>query len=44
MPVHKTKSGYKYGKTGKTYPTKSHAQKQGRAIEASKHSKGKQKK
>ena len=35
MPVHKTKGGYKYGKTGKTYPTKEQAEKQGRVIKAS---------
>lgn len=35
MPVHKTKGGYKYGKSGKTYPTKAQAEKQGRAIKAS---------
>jgi len=36
MPVHKCKGGYKWGKTGKVYPTKEQAEKQGRAIEASK--------
>ena len=36
MPVHKVKGGYKWGKTGKVYPTKAEAEKQGRAIEASK--------
>jgi len=35
MPVHKTKSGYKYGTTGKTYPTKKQAEKQAKAIYAS---------
>jgi hypothetical protein len=35
MPVHKTKSGYKFGNTGKTYKTKSQAEKQARAIYAS---------
>ena len=35
MPVHRTKGGYKYGKTGKIYPTKEQAEKQGRAIKAS---------
>ena len=35
MPVHKTKGGYKYVKTGNTYPTKEQAEKQGRAIKAS---------
>lgn len=35
MPVKKVKGGYKYGKTGKVYPTKAQAVKQGRAIHAS---------
>ena len=35
MPVTKTKGGYKWGKSGKTYPTKAKAIKQGRAIYAS---------
>lgn len=35
MPVHKTKGGYKYGSSGKTYPTKAQAERQGRAIKAS---------
>lgn len=35
MPVHKVKGGYKYGKTGKVYKSKSKAAKQGRAIKAS---------
>lgn len=39
MPVHKVKGGYKWGKSGKVYPTKAQAEKQGRAIEASKHKK-----
>ena len=34
MPVHKVKGGYKWGKTGKTYPTKAQADKQARAIYA----------
>lgn len=41
MPVKKVKGGYKYGEKGKVYPTKAQAAKQGRAIEASKHSKKK---
>lgn len=40
MPVMKTTKGgkvaYKYGKSGKSYGDKSKAEKQGRAIEASK--------
>ena len=35
MPVRKVKGGYRYGSTGKTYPTKAQASKQGRAIRAS---------
>ena len=34
MPVRKVKGGYKYGTTGKVYPTKAQAEKQGRAIKA----------
>ena len=34
MPVHKVKGGYKWGKTGKVYPTKAQADKQARAIYA----------
>lgn len=40
MPTHKVKGGYKYGTHGKVYPTKAEADAQGRAIEASKHMKG----
>jgi len=35
MPVKKVKGGYKYGKTGKVYPTKAQAERQGRAIRES---------
>ena len=35
MPTHKVKSGYKWGKSGKIYPTKAQADKQGQAIYAS---------
>jgi len=35
MPVHKVKGGYKWGKSGKTYPTKKQALKQAKAIYAS---------
>lgn len=35
MPIIKTKSGYKYGKSGKVYPTKAQALRQMRAIKAS---------
>ncbi len=34
MPIIKTKGGYKYGPTGKVYPTREQAARQGRAIEA----------
>lgn len=34
VPVRKVKGGYKWGKTGKVYPTKAEAEKQGRAIRA----------
>lgn len=37
MPVQKVKGGYRWGSSGKIYPTKAQAEKQGRAIEASKH-------
>ena len=35
MPVRKVKGGYKWGNTGKVYPTKAQAERQGRAIRAS---------
>lgn len=35
MPIKKTKGGYKWGTSGKTYPTKKQAVKQMRAIYAS---------
>lgn len=35
MPVHKTKGGYKFGTSGKVYPTKQLAEKQAKAIYAS---------
>ena len=41
MPIIKTKSGYKYGPTGKVYKRKEDAEKQGRAIQASKRRKKK---
>ena len=34
MPVRKVKGGYKWGTSGKVYPTKAEAEKQGRAIRA----------
>lgn len=39
MPVRKVKGGYKYGKSGKVYKSKSKAVKQGRAIKASQNKK-----
>lgn len=36
MPIIKTKSGYKYGKTGKVYKSRKKAVKQGQAIAISK--------
>lgn len=35
MPVKKEKGGYQWGQTGKVYPTREQAERQGRAIEAS---------
>jgi len=35
MPVYKTKTGYKWGKSGKVYSTKQQALAQARAIYAS---------
>lgn len=35
MPVTKTKSGYRWGQSGKVYQTKAQAEKQGKAIYAS---------
>lgn len=35
MPVRKVPGGYRWGKTGKVYPTKELAARQGRAIRAS---------
>jgi len=35
MPVKKVKGGWRWGKSGKIYPTKAQAQKQARAIYAS---------
>jgi hypothetical protein len=40
MPVQKVKGGYRWGKTGKVYKTKSAAERQGKAIRASGYSKG----
>ena len=43
MPVRKVSGGYKWGSTGKVYPTKAQAEKQGRAIRASGYKKGRKK-
>ena len=43
MPVRKVKGGYQWGKTGKVYPTKEQAEKQGKAIYASGYKKGSKK-
>lgn len=34
MPVQKVQGGYRWGKSGKVYPTKAQAEAQGRAIYA----------
>jgi len=44
MPVRKTKGGYKWGATGKLYPTRAEAERQGRAIHASGYKKDSKKK
>lgn len=35
MPVHKVPGGYQWGSSGKVYPTRAQAERQGRAIYAS---------
>ena len=35
MPVNKVKGGYRYGTTGKVYPTRKQAERQGVAIRIS---------
>jgi len=35
MPVHKVPGGYRWGTSGKVYPTKAQAERQARAIYAS---------
>jgi hypothetical protein len=40
MPVKKVKGGYRWGTTGKVYPTRTGAEKQGRAISMAKKKKG----
>jgi hypothetical protein len=34
MPVRKVKGGWRWGKTGKVYPSKAQAERQGQAIRA----------
>lgn len=41
MPIIKTKSGYKFGKSGKEYKTKQKALKQMRAIKSNQKKRGK---
>ena len=41
MPTRKVSGGYKYGSKGKTYKSKAKANRQGRAIQASKQRRGK---
>lgn len=41
MPTRKVKGGYQYGTSGKVYSTKAQADRQGRAIQASKNKRGK---
>ena len=41
MPTHKVKGGWKWGKSGKVYPTKKKADAQGRAIYSSGYNKRK---
>lgn len=43
MPVRKVKNGYQWGTSGKIYPTKEQAEKQGKAIYASGYKKGSKK-
>lgn len=44
MPIRRVKGGFKWGKSGKTYPTKKQALKQARAIYASGYKKKRSKK
>jgi hypothetical protein len=41
MPVRKVKGGYRWGKSGKVYPTRAQAARQGKAIRASGYKKSK---
>lgn len=40
MPVVKRKGGYSWGRSGKVFPTKKQAERQGKAIQASKRRRG----
>jgi len=44
MPIRKVKEGYKWGKSGKVYPTRKGAEKQAQAAYASGYKKDKPKK
>jgi hypothetical protein len=44
MPVRKVKGGYRWGQSGKVYPTKIQAERQGRAAYASGYKKKQRKK
>jgi hypothetical protein len=35
MPVRRVKGGYRWGRSGKIYPTRAQAERQGRAVRAS---------
>jgi hypothetical protein len=41
MPVRKVAGGFRYGTKGKVYKSKALAERQGRAIRASQHARGK---
>ena len=43
MPVNKVKGGFRWGKSGKIFPTKKQAARQGRAIKASQSGRNKRK-
>ena len=44
MPVRKVKGGYRWGQSGKVYPTKTQAERQGRAAYAAGYKKKQRKK
>jgi len=41
MPVRKVKGGYQWGTSGKVYPTRAQAERQGRAVKAAQARRGK---